>query len=298
MSSLVLDLQQDIISNSCDIINVLRKSHLIAVKLGLSEFDEWINYELNGYSYASKCPEYRKIHCVLRWFNPYSGWADTSISDTQFENTITEKKITQSLSEIQTLITKSENGIIIHCNGYETELFNKMFNMPVPIKFAYHVSTASIADIIEKVKNALLEWTLKLESEGIVGDNMIFNDDEKAQAKAMPQTINNYYGNTNIISGSVQGSQIVAGSNNSLSMSREEIETELDKLYNEIKKDTAMSTENISEALEMLSDIQNKLSSGKNTTVIKAFLSGLKDFLITAGGGFVANLTHTLITRL
>ena len=36
MASIVLDLQKEILSPNCDIVNVLRKAHLIAVKLKLS----------------------------------------------------------------------------------------------------------------------------------------------------------------------------------------------------------------------------------------------------------------------
>lgn len=85
MGSIVLDLQQEVISQDCDIVNALRKAHLIAVKLGLEEFDNWILNELNGYSSQKDCPDYRKIHVVLRGFNPYHGWIPTMINDPEFE---------------------------------------------------------------------------------------------------------------------------------------------------------------------------------------------------------------------
>ena len=46
MSSIVLQLQQELISGNCDILNALRKAHIIAVKLKLDDFDKWINQEL------------------------------------------------------------------------------------------------------------------------------------------------------------------------------------------------------------------------------------------------------------
>ena len=179
MGSIVLDLQQEVISQDCDIVNALRKAHLIAVKLGLEEFDNWILNELNGYSSQKDCPDYRKIHVVLRGFNPYHGWIPTMINDPEFEKMISEKKISQSISEIITLISNNEDGLSINCNGVELELFNKMFDNPLPMHFAYQVSRASVAGIIEKVKNTLLEWTLKLEKEGILGENMAFNEKEE-----------------------------------------------------------------------------------------------------------------------
>ncbi|WP_440248046.1 AbiTii domain-containing protein [Catenibacterium faecis] len=48
------------LSPNCDIVNVLRNAHLIAVKLKLSDFDQWIQYKLNGYPNKESCPEYRK----------------------------------------------------------------------------------------------------------------------------------------------------------------------------------------------------------------------------------------------
>ena len=298
MGSIVLDLQQEIISQDCDIVNALRKAHLIAVKLGLEEFDNWILNELNGYSSQKDCPDYRKIHVVLRGFNPYHGWIPTMINDPEFEKMISEKKISQSISEIITLISNNEDGLSINCNGAELELFNKLFDNPLPMHFAYQVSRASVADIIEKVKNTLLEWTLKLEKEGILGENMAFNEKEKEQAKSIPQTINNYYGSTNVVNGTANNSPIVAGNNNTVSISKEELGNELSKIADEIKNTNEISTDDIETALELLSDIRDKIDCDKKPSIIKSGLVGLRDFLITAGGGLTANLLATLITRL
>ena len=58
MSSIVIDLQDEILSSDCDIVQILRRAHVIAVKLGLKEFDQWISYELNGYPDQNVCPDY------------------------------------------------------------------------------------------------------------------------------------------------------------------------------------------------------------------------------------------------
>ena len=66
MSSIVIDLQDEILSSDCDIVQILRRAHVIAVKLGLKEFDQWISYELNGYPDQNTCPDYRKIRGTLK----------------------------------------------------------------------------------------------------------------------------------------------------------------------------------------------------------------------------------------
>lgn len=298
MGSIVLDLQQEVISQNCDIVNALRKAHLIAMKLGLEDFDKWVLNELNGYSEKNNCPEYRKLHCILKALNPYHGWMPTMINDPEMEEKISTKFIVQSISEIITLVNNGKDGLSINCNGVELDLFNKLFDNPIPMQFAYHVSTASVADIIEKVKNTLLEWTLQLEKEGIMGENMAFNEIEKEQAKSIPQTINNYYGSTNVVNGTANNSPIVAGNNNTISITKEELGNELSKIADEIKDTNEISSDDIETALELLSDIRDKIDCDKKPSIIKSGLVGLRDFLITAGGGLTANLLATLITRL
>ena len=199
MSSIVIDLQDEILSSDCDIVQILRRAHVIAVKLGLKEFDQWISYELNGYPDQNACPDYRKIRGILKAFNPYHGWIPAVITDGELETVICEKKISNSISEIITLCKNPESRLVYEFPGDQVEHLDRLFGSPLPMRYAPHISTASVMDIIEKVKNTILEWTLKLEEEGVLGEGMRFSDKEKQTAMALPQTVNNYYGATNVI---------------------------------------------------------------------------------------------------
>ena len=62
VSSVVIELQRDLLATNCHIVSALRKAHIIASKLDLTEFDSWILSELNGYKCDEKeIPEYRQI---------------------------------------------------------------------------------------------------------------------------------------------------------------------------------------------------------------------------------------------
>ena len=163
MSSIVIDLQDEILSSDCDIVQILRRAHVIAVKLGLKEFDQWISYELNGYPDQNVCPDYRKIRGTLKAFNPYHGWIPAVIADGELETIICEKKISNSISEIITLCKNPESRLVYEFPGEQVEHLDRLFGSPLPMRYALHISVASVMDIIEKVKNAVLEWTLKLE---------------------------------------------------------------------------------------------------------------------------------------
>ena len=153
MSSIVIDLQDEILSSDCDIVQILRRAHVIAVKLGLKEFDQWISYELNGYPDQNACPDYRKVRGTLKAFNPYHGWIPAVITDGELETVICEKKISNSISEIITLSKNPESRLVYEFPGDQVEHLDRLFGSPLPMRYALHISTASVMDIIEKVKN-------------------------------------------------------------------------------------------------------------------------------------------------
>ena len=59
--TLLREIQLAATDNNIDISTVLRKSKMLAVRLRSSEFEDWVNRELNGYSEASDLPPYRVV---------------------------------------------------------------------------------------------------------------------------------------------------------------------------------------------------------------------------------------------
>lgn len=289
MGSIVLELQNEIVSSNCDVVNILRKAHLIASKLKLADFDQWIQHELNGYPDKESCPEYRKVCGSLKAFNPYRGWIPTLIQDNEFEKMICERKLVNSISEIISLCQSSENVLILDFSGEQIALFDKMFDSPLPMRYALHVPTTAVKDIEEKVKNTILEWTLKLESKGIVGENMVFSETEKESAVNMPQTVNNYYGNTSVINSPSDNVQIVSGSENTVTFSYDKVKDVVDAVEKSISE-SDLSKEDIETATELLADIKLKIEEEKKPHILKSALVGLKDFLINTGAGVTAGV--------
>ena len=233
MAGIVLELQKEILSPNCDIVNVLRKAHLIAVKLKLSDFDQWIQYELNGYTDQSECPEYRKQQGILKYYNQYHGWCSILIQNDELEKKICKIEIMNSISEIISLCELSKD-IMSEFHGKELDYINKLCNMPFPQRIALQVSSTAVKDIEEKIKNAILEWTLKLEEEGIVGENMMFTEIEKDCATNIPQTVNNYYGPTSVINSTSGNAQIVSGNGNTVSFTYDKVKDVVDEVKKSI----------------------------------------------------------------
>lgn len=289
MSSLVLDLQQEILKPDCDILNALRKAHIIAIKLKLTEFDAWIQGELNGYeTNQDLIPDYRKISGQLKAWNPYHGWIPVIMQDSRLEEVLCHRKMEDSIGDIIELYSKSKGNIILTFSADVAAKLDSWSNAPFNTNYSLHVSNHHLKSIVDKVINCLMEWTLKLEENGIVGENMRFNETESASARDIPQQIN-YYGP--VINGNISSSQIVSGNNSTVTYSAQAISDALNEIRDSLEKEQ-IAGEDMENALELLSDISEKLEQNKKPSIIKSALVGLKDFILATG----ANVTAALIT--
>ncbi len=290
MDSIVLELQQEVLKPDCNILNALRKAHLIASKLKLLEFDMWLQSELNGYSYGdqNKIPSYRKVKGTLKAFNPYNGWIPAQCTDDELEKMICEQKLWQPISELQELCQQNGEGtVILQFSAERMKIIASIFSTPIPMQFALHISQHLLKSIIELVKNCILEWTIRLENEGVLGEGMRFSQEESAMAQKVPQTINYYYGT--VINGEVKQSQVVSGNQNTISFNYDQASDLIKKVKGTIK-DELPSGEDRDIADELIAEVEGKLATQAKPSVIKAALIGLKEFLISSGATVTGGL--------
>lgn len=296
MGSIVLELQQELLNKDCDILLVLRKAHLIASKLRLTEFDTWIQSELNGYETDQDgIPDYRQIHGQLKAWNPYHGWIPVVLQDAKLENLLCNRKLGESIGEIQELYDKSKGNITLTFTADVANTLDSMCDAPFRTNYSLHVSKHCLKSIIDKVTNSLMEWTLDLERNGILGENMTFNEKEAASAKEMPKQINNYYGT--VVNGSVNSSQIASGNNNTVTYNSALVSDAIQEIRDSLNVDE-ISLEEKETAIEILEDISSKLEQNKKPGIIKSAFLGLKDFILAAGADITAALIVDKIQEL
>ena len=59
--SLLDEIRTDLVNESAGLSNTLRKAKILASAIGLPEFREWVEFELNGYPDRDKVPSYRRF---------------------------------------------------------------------------------------------------------------------------------------------------------------------------------------------------------------------------------------------
>jgi hypothetical protein len=184
--SLVLELQQLATDGEKNIINLLRKALLVATKLNLTEFRDWIRNELNGYE-GGEVPSYRKCHAQVKGKNPFHGLIPIGFPDNEFEQSISTVPISNSVSGLYDLIENANNqGTLYRQMPVEAQrMVSQLLDAPFQnIEVYWVLQRSQIVEILDAVRNTILEWSLRLESEGILGDGLSFSDNEKQKASS------------------------------------------------------------------------------------------------------------------
>lgn len=208
MAGIVIELEKEALKEDSDIIALLRKAYLVARKLKLKEFEEWVEHELNGYD-NSDVPDYRVFRGELKAWNPYHGWIPVVIENDTGKLTIHEAR--DSIANLKNVYDKSGSGCaIVQFSGAKSAMLSKYG--PFPTKYSLHISVNLLYNIFERVKTIILDWAITLEENGIIGEEMQFSDDEKKIAEDST-VINNYINN---FFGNVQGTQVQQDTKDSL----------------------------------------------------------------------------------
>lgn len=193
MAYLVIDLQKNALDENISINNLLMKSLVVAKKLKLKDFEEWINNEIDGYDKSDNIPNYREVKGELKGFNPYRGWIYTQIQNNEIEEILTKKLVAEPVASLEFLISSSESGkLTIDYKAEQEAAMGKMFG--VETKYSLFVEKAQFRSIIEKVRAIILNWALELEEDGVLGEEMRFTTEEKEKATEKNYTVNNFYG--------------------------------------------------------------------------------------------------------
>lgn len=180
-----------------DISDLLRKALLVATKLGLREFRQWIECELNGYDSHVNVPEYRKARAELRLINPYNGLIPFYISDKRLADALCNVELRDPVENLQFLAnTLTKEGSYINVplsHSQEAILLKSQGGIQLPP--VRKLSPNKAIMVIDAVRTRILEWSLELESQGIFGDGIMFSKEEKAKATSTPSiNIQNFQG--------------------------------------------------------------------------------------------------------
>lgn len=290
MKPIVIELQHDALKSEIPVSDLLRKAFVVARKLKLSDFESWIKLELEGYLGNADVPDYRIVRGTIKAFNPYHGWQPIYFEDHKMEEALSNRTNGQRIAEIDSILENiSENG-----NNLQMPFSSEQENIICDaigerLQITMMVPSTSLIRIVDAVRNIILNWALKLEEDGVLGENMTFSDDEKDKAESHTYNVNNFYAE-------VTGSQIQQSSPdaNQTQSFKEFSTTNINSFISSLKEniDDIKLNEDTSQELNAeiaTIEIQNSSPKPKNG-IIKESLSSIRTILEGATGSVAGQL--------
>ena len=181
--SIVLEIQSLATDSQQDIADLLRKALLVATKLKLEDFKNWISKELDGYR-EGKVPKYREARASVYLKNPYHGLIPVYFDTEEIADVFCNIDIRDPIGNIVSILSKQDNsktGPIYPLTPAQVNFLLSQqdgLNIP-PVRT---ISSSALATILDAVRTNILEWSLKLEEKGILGEGMTFSQQEKELA--------------------------------------------------------------------------------------------------------------------
>lgn len=214
VDSIVLKLRSLASDPTSDVEELLSKALIVSRKLKIKKFRKWCDLELEGYSDQS-LPEYRKFKGQLKVFNRFHGLQPFMIRD-DWDERITAVEINQSIGEIINSLKQDGDRFRKELpNNVKHELM-EMQDSHAKLEPRVVFYRTQLLGILTKVRSIILNWTLKLEEDGILGEGLKFSDKEKEVA----MLVNNYnIQNMQGIAGNVSGASTV-NQNNTMNISK------------------------------------------------------------------------------
>jgi hypothetical protein len=181
--SLVLELQRLAQLTETGMTELLRRAKVVSAKLDLEDALSWIEHESGGYPPGAELPPYRLVPSELRVRNPFHGWQPVRWDGANpLQEHFAEAKILLPIVEIEALLAGSgalQSAITQEECDLLVELGNCDFNQLPAARF---YGRGSFVGILEGVRARILDWSLALEKQGVVGRGMTFAQAEVQSA--------------------------------------------------------------------------------------------------------------------
>jgi hypothetical protein len=180
MAGLVHELQADAMDESVSVLSLLRKARALSVKLGVTTIDQWLAHEMSGYSDSAIIPDYRHVVGQTVCFNPYRGWIPLEIENLEHHKLLSERHLHQPLSELIQFTDAKASGknVLLMFPSFIAADLRSSSGFEPALKIAVNL----IYGIISTVRDKILEFSLELEKQGILGEGLTFTQQEKMAA--------------------------------------------------------------------------------------------------------------------
>lgn len=201
--TLLREIQLAATDSNIDIPTVLRKAKILAARLQSSEFEDWVNRELNGCSDASDLPPYRIIGAPAQAHlrDAFRDWNGAPVMASLLPEKLRWRaeicRLTQPIASIGAMIDqqpKSGQYRIQWPQEMAVTYGAKGYNRFECLGAWQIISVNSLVGVVDTVRNRILEFALKIEAENPEAGEAPPNTEPVPSEKLQPLVHNTFYG--------------------------------------------------------------------------------------------------------
>lgn len=294
-----------------EVLPLLRNAMYFADALEMSEYSEWIEHELYGYSNKDTVPVYRIFH----------GDIVQILEDEEILYIAKDERLPlqiqyylETVTTIYELCCDKRNGYVnIELNPLLNKYLREYWGEGV---YRLHVQASQLVESLHQIQNIIVQWTSFLIEYNLSG---IITEEEIEKARNIPE-LNSYYyittgeitnfligdanmDNTNIINGSATGVQIQQGSVGSSQAQKVNSHVDfeaINEILEQILKYQSMFEsefgEKSKEILEAINEAKSAIEN-KDKSKLKSAWNWLKSVAASASGGVIAAGIKSIIEK-
>lgn len=296
IKSIIERLIENIANSQMGAGDILRNAKILAYNIDNDDFKNWIDKESNGYSNDEVLPDYRVIKTVLYGrIEQIKGFGSsllynrfllpTSHLPSEQQDIINTWRCINSIGEVQSMIDNAgDNALATPCPISVIPLVKRAMSSNVNVNQVWReLQKYDLENIIESVKNRLLDFLLELNKEMELDVNFIPTHNDMKTQKIFQNTIN--AGVVNF--GNNSTSEIINSAINVKVGINDDVENKLSEIISSIRNTQEVDNSDIK---NLLLHIEQELSGTKNKAKIKMFFQALY--------GIATGISANLITSL
>lgn len=289
--NLLSEIRSDLVNESASLANTLRKAKILASEIGLAEFREWVEFELNGYQDRESVPEYRHLRPTnLGTLSGPFGRMDRNVVIPTFHLPEGVKVFAENMTffegvgelEAQAprapLYKKWPQEFLMITREY-TEWTGGMVLIDAQQPIPAHI----ILGVLDQVKNRLLSFVLELQENDITPENM------KNQT-VTPETARNLFNIT------IHGNQNTVATGENVNQTIKTVSKgDTDSLLNFLRE-LNLGDNDIREIAEAVS-VEPVATGGRFGPRVRNWLGGMVEKITSGALAVGSNITVTMLTK-
>lgn len=177
--SIILRVQAEAQDRNVPLASILSRARIAARRLSLPGVPDWLDKETDGYATLEEVPDYRWVTGHHEFLNPVHGWRPLI-----HRGQAPSVPLTSSVYDLEELLHISRSGFLT--TGARPVQFTE-FGSTMTFGARFRIQNIEVSRALSQVRRLILDWTIALESAGVLGDGAAFTTDERTEAYIVTQ---------------------------------------------------------------------------------------------------------------